>query len=344
MGALLLLSLLSLAHAECPSTYPQVTGHVSGALDAYDDGLYEPFRAHFRSLQQDLPCLPAMLEPSDVLSLHLVTLYEAWGRKDEGATTRAFHSVLDLDPGFVIETEVKLSDEALQTLLERAQGEHGAPDAVPLPLMDWSNWFVNGAPAGGEVPVGRPTVLQLLNGQTYQVRTWWLTDGGVPAELASKAAVSHFEWGAVQDEEPEAPEPESSGPVTASIGQAPPLPESEREQVAPRLLKLSGLGLIVSGAVVAGVGANAQYGPFFGERALPNTVWYQDVPKGGDCWTDANGDNDHTCKEGYYWSYLFPLYLGGAALGTLGVAALGTGTVMARRTDGGWSLVWTREF
>ncbi len=343
---MLLLSLLTVAHAECPATYAQVTAHIDGALDAYDDGLYEPFQDHTRALRADVACLQAMLEPADALALHLVSLYEAWGRKDEAATVAAFHAVLDLDPGFVIETEVKLSDKALQAVLEGATASHAPAETAPLPLVSWSTWHLNGSPAAGQAPTGRPVLVQLLNGQTYQVRTWWLPEGGVPEELASKAAASRFEWGP-------APEPPGSGDEAASdpvpvsdtdLATARPVPPSDR-RLAPVLFKLGGAGLVVAGGVVAGVGLNAQLGPVVGEGIVdPDTVWYKDVDDGRTCVDDDIQTNDRSCAHGYYWRYLFPMYVTGGALAAVGVVSFTKGTLMVRRTVGGWGLVWERRF
>ncbi len=206
MLALLLLTSTT-AHAACPSTFSDVQTAIDGALDSYDRGLIQEFRAHQAALSEDLPCLQGMLEPDEVRAILVVQLLEAWGRKDRAATAATLHALLDLDPGFNVGTEVKLSDMPLQEFLAQSEAGHLPPEQVPVPLVPWSTWHVNGdSKPGTPIPVGRPAVVQLLDTREGKVLTWYLDQGGLPPGFETPEDASDFDWSRVDLTRLEPPE------------------------------------------------------------------------------------------------------------------------------------------
>ncbi len=290
---LALLLTAAAAQAACPATFPQVMGQLDAALTAYDRGLYQEFLLQHAALSEDLPCLQALLEPGEVRQVFLVQLLEAWGRDDLETTSAAMHALLDLEPGFTIATEVKLSDIPLQEFLAQAEASHTPPGpGLPLPLVMWSVWRVNGVKTiNGAVPVGRPVVLQLLDEREGKVLTWMLPQGGLPPGFESEEAASGFDWGRI-DVSRVVPERKSREPL--------------------QVQRLLGAGAGVAGvAAVAGLGVGTWFYRQYGQCRDGAATCSGDDVNG---WIDWN---DRLVKGGYV--------AGGVA------AALGVGAVVTWR-------------
>jgi len=243
----LLLSLTTPALADCPATFQQVMATSEQAVVAYEQANASKFETAYRDLRTELDCLEAVLEPAEVRTLHLVRALAAWTQGDADGTRAALGSVAALDPEFDLRTEVAVYDAGLIALAEETLDAPPMVTTITLPVVPWSTWRVDGqdgADTGGLTPVGRPVLLQLINSNTGQMRSFYLEQGGLPEGFETPESAGLLAWSR-----------ESSKPRDDQESSTPKEPRTPRERQAGGLhrpLALAGGAAAVLGA--AGLG------------------------------------------------------------------------------------------
>ena len=127
-----------------------------------------------------LPCVDAVLSPSEVASYHRLQALSAFLDRDHAGTVASFRSLLATAPGYLLPDDYAPPNHPMRVDFQVAQGAVGAP-AANLRTPRSGAVQVDGK-AAGEAPVDRPWVFQYVDGEG-QVQTTALVPAGgaVPA-------------------------------------------------------------------------------------------------------------------------------------------------------------------
>ncbi len=217
--------LIPQASAQCQATFDEVIDLGNVALEAFEGNDSGAFVKATQDLDTQLPCLTGLLEPGEILLLHLVTLLDHWWHQNPNQASRALASIRALDPGFQLATEVALVDPALIAWEESQPAPSRDEPTLVLPVVPWTFWRVEGASGLETVPAGRPLLLQLVDTRDGHLRTWYLEEGGLPEGFESPEGAEARKWIQAGEDRnrpsseastPEASTPEEPGSETSS--------------------------------------------------------------------------------------------------------------------------------
>ncbi len=183
--------LLLSAEAACPASFQDLMGGIDESLSAYERRDSEAFEKHHGNLLFDVACSNAILEPQEVVQLHILGALEAWAREDQVSTRRALSSAYAVLPELELLTEVSVADVSLDILSDKVRDKRSPVQSVDLPLVPWSLWLVDGQRGQIQVDQGRPVLLQLLDTREGWLETWYLPRGGLPPEFGGDFDPSH---------------------------------------------------------------------------------------------------------------------------------------------------------
>ncbi len=306
----------------CPSGYHEAREALEQQLSAYEEGRTFHSQLHHSLLDTRLQCLDGVIEAEDAVLIHLAYGLSAWLRDDRQRAASAFAAIQAIEPDFVLETVIRVTDPELLAFAEQDHGRDVAQ--VLLPLEEWATWRVDGRPANGAVPVGRAALVQLLH-QDGRSRTWQMPWGGIPEEhgtpgrrpLPPVLEVAPPPVDAPPPEAVEAPAPtESSEPSPAPVPEevAPTEPESEPAEVvsAESLVHLNLEHLRVRPYIAGGVQANSFHthhqnevlvGHRAGEHAsigahIGTERWFVAIETG---YVSSRGAADSDSSKGWYF-------------------------------------------
>ncbi len=169
------------AEAGCPAGFRQVQESTERAFVAYEEGKVLLFQQALDVLLREVACLEGLLEPPEAVQLHLLTALNAWVLDDQPSTAAALAAVLAIDPGISVRAELGVTDLEFEALVAQVKAAGTTPAQVALPLVPWTTWRVDGVEGRTAAPVGRPTLLQLVDTRDARMRTFYLLEGGLPA-------------------------------------------------------------------------------------------------------------------------------------------------------------------
>ncbi len=178
----------------CEATFDEVMGLAEAAIVAWEQNRSADFMDDFEELDAALPCLTGVLETGDIRSLYLVDLLNHWWRREPYGAYQAWSSLQGLDPDFDLGVEVALVDPELIAWEDALVEPGGAEAVVPLPVVPWSVWRVEGHDGARAVPVGRPVIVQLMDTRDGHLQTWLLPEGGLPEGFESPDSAGTRTW------------------------------------------------------------------------------------------------------------------------------------------------------
>jgi hypothetical protein len=189
------LALLAPVYAQdCTATFDQVMGLAERSIVAWEDNSSGSFLDTTKDLQAALPCLSGLLEPPEIVTLYLVDLLDHWWRNERSDAYQAWTSIRTLEPDFDLTVEVALVDPGLIAWINGQDEQPGAEPAIPLPVVPWSLWRVEGHDGARVVPVGRPVIVQLMDTRDGHLQTWFLSEGGLPEGFESAKGQGARGW------------------------------------------------------------------------------------------------------------------------------------------------------
>ncbi len=170
---------------------------IDEALKAAEQGRGEDLSRLAGELFGSLGELGLLLEPGEVVQLHLVQALERWAAGDAKGTASAIAALLAIDPEFDLSAELVSPDSVLVAMFESPSSAAEQVEAGPFPLIEWSAWRVDGQDSAGQALAGRPALVQLYDSRSNAVKTWYLVEGGLPAGFESPEAAGTESWVAV---------------------------------------------------------------------------------------------------------------------------------------------------
>lgn len=180
LSALLALG-LSPAVAACPASAEAVQMDADEAYAAYLAFDVSGFSSQAVALRKEVACLSEPVDPATAARIHLVEALSAWLNKDSKHVMSAFRGVIAVSPGFTLSADVAPAGSQVRSFFDAAVAV-GAGGWTPV-LNSQLSYTVDGRTSAAGIPSERAAIVQVRSSSGIQ--TWYLSGGGLPAELLS---------------------------------------------------------------------------------------------------------------------------------------------------------------
>lgn len=174
--------ILAIPHAmagECtgPATTPQdVKTHVDDAMLAFATLDEEGVVSSFGEAEKAIPCLNAVMAPTDVASYHRLVGIKAFLDGDDDAAVTAFQAASFVQPDYVLSTKIAPEGGKLRRLFDKAAAMPD-PLEVPFTAPAGQTGYVDGATAT-ERPATVPAIVQFVDASGHAKWSDYVPAGG----------------------------------------------------------------------------------------------------------------------------------------------------------------------
>jgi len=186
----ILLSLITSAAAECPSSVPaqKVSQEISIGEAAFKNMDEALFRQVIDDIQQLVPCMSTPFNDAQATSFWRLRALAAFLNRDEDTVLTAFMSVIEISPGYMLSESIAPMGHPLQELFVQAlESATSLEDVLPSPRS--GQIYIDGS-ASLTVPLSRPYLFQMTDESGYIVVSQVVQAGQRPPGYAADRARS----------------------------------------------------------------------------------------------------------------------------------------------------------
>lgn len=199
------------ASAVCPASASALRADVEAAIAAYSEWQWEEFALREAAARKELSCVQEIVSPAQASRVHLLTAVAAFRANNEPLMVAAFRGVLAHDPAREPGADFAAPGSSIREAFEQARA---SGPGLNTGIQREGSWYVDGRPAGGQLPTQRTALVQLA--AEGAVRSWYLDGESLPLALRSSPIEHGLEI------EPARPSPASRAPAEkgATLGRA----------------------------------------------------------------------------------------------------------------------------